>query len=119
MRALEILGDAARVVLPARGSFDLGTNESVVDAIIGIITRHPMLQEELERTLEQWAPDRVAEVLAALETSGRAQMVERHGVFFWSAAQAAFPEATSSAQINSLNHGCTGKNNQEKGSIDS
>ena len=72
LRARAILGDIARVVHPAAGSFDLSEYDNLVDAVIGIITHHPMRQEELERTLEKWAPGQVEKVLAELETSGRA-----------------------------------------------
>jgi hypothetical protein len=63
-----------------------------VDAILGIITRHPMQQSELEQALAQWAPGRVDEVLASLEASGRAQIVQRMGRRFWSAAPAHYPD---------------------------
>ena len=49
MRAISILGDAAEVVHPAEGSFDLSGYGNVVDAVVGIITRHPMRQDELEQ----------------------------------------------------------------------
>ena len=96
LRARAILGDIARVVHPAEGSFDLSEYDNLVDAVIGIITRHPMRQEELERTLEKWAPGQVEVVLAELETSGRAQVVERYGVHFWSAAPSHFPDEAQS-----------------------
>ena len=96
LRARAILGDIARVVHPAAGSFDFSEFDNLVDAVIGIITRHPMRQEELERTLEKWAPGQVEVVLAELETSGRAQVVERYGVHFWSAAPSHFPDEAQS-----------------------
>jgi wyosine [tRNA(Phe)-imidazoG37] synthetase (radical SAM superfamily) len=96
MRARAIFGNIARVIHPAEGSFDLGGYETVVEAIIGIITRHPMRQEELERTLARWTPDHVSEALAELAAGGRAQMVERLGVRFWSAAPARYPDEAQS-----------------------
>jgi wyosine [tRNA(Phe)-imidazoG37] synthetase (radical SAM superfamily) len=96
LQARAILGDIARVVHPAEGSFDLSEYDNLVDAVIGIITRHPMRQEEVERTLEKWAPGQVEKVLAELETSGRAQVVERYGVHFWSAAPSHFPDEAQS-----------------------
>jgi wyosine [tRNA(Phe)-imidazoG37] synthetase (radical SAM superfamily) len=96
LRARAILGEIARVVHPAQSSFDLKGYENVVDAIIGIITRHPMRQEELERTLTRWAPGDVRGALAELETSGRAQVVERYGVRFWSAAPSHYPDQRNS-----------------------
>jgi len=86
MRASAILGRRARVVHPVEGGFDLSGYDSVVDAVIGIITRHPMRQDQLERSLERWTPGQVHEALAQLESDGRAKVVERYGVRFWSAA---------------------------------
>ncbi len=91
MQALAILGNIAEVVHPATGSFDLSGYDNLVDAVIGIITRHPMRQEELERTLANWAPEQVSQTLKDLKASGQAQVVERYGVHFWSAAPAHYP----------------------------
>jgi wyosine [tRNA(Phe)-imidazoG37] synthetase (radical SAM superfamily) len=88
MRALAILGEIAQVVNPAEGSFNLSGNESAVDAILSIITRHPMREDELRRTLEKWAPGLVDLTLEQLSSSRQAQIVERYGVRFWSASPA-------------------------------
>ena len=92
MRAVSILGNIAEVVHPAEGSFDLSGYENVVDAIIGVITRHPMRQDELERTLSRWSSGQVSDALADLEASGRAQIVERYGTRFWSAVSAHYAD---------------------------
>jgi wyosine [tRNA(Phe)-imidazoG37] synthetase (radical SAM superfamily) len=99
MRAMAILGGSAEVVHPAEGSFDLSGYEDPIDAIIGIITRHPMRQEELERSLASWSPGRVSQALAELKASGRAQIVERYGVRFWSAASAHYPDEVHSQRV--------------------
>ena len=91
MRALAILGEIARVVHPAEGSFDLSGFENTVDAIVSIITRHPMREDELQHTLEKWTPGQVGTALEQLSSSGRAQVVERYGVRFWSALPARYP----------------------------
>jgi wyosine [tRNA(Phe)-imidazoG37] synthetase (radical SAM superfamily) len=96
MRASAILGDIAQVVHPTEGTFDLSGCEDVLEAILGIITRHPLRQEQLERTLIRWSLERVEQVLAELEASGRAQIVERYGVRFWSAAPSYFPKESRS-----------------------
>ncbi len=96
MRAMAILGRSTKVVHPAEGAFDLGSGGSLVDAVIGIITRHPMRQEELERAVAQWAPEEIEEALAELRLSGQAQVVERLGSQFWSAASAHFPDQVRS-----------------------
>jgi wyosine [tRNA(Phe)-imidazoG37] synthetase (radical SAM superfamily) len=96
MQAMAILGKIAEVVHPAAGSFDLSGYDNPVDAILTIITRHPMRQEELERALARWSPGQISQVLANLEASSRAQVVERYGVRFWSAASSHYPEEAQS-----------------------
>jgi wyosine [tRNA(Phe)-imidazoG37] synthetase (radical SAM superfamily) len=96
MRAISILGNIAEVVHPAEGSFNLSGYENVVDAVISIITRHPMRQDELERTLIHWSPGQVKEALADLEASGKAQIVERYDTRFWSVAPAHYPDEVQS-----------------------
>lgn len=91
LRAMSILGNIAKVVHPAEGSFDLSGYTNVVDAVISIITRHPMRQDELEKTLAHWSTGQVSEALSELESSGRAQVVERNGVRFWSASPSHYP----------------------------
>lgn len=92
MRALAILGAVAHVVHPAQGSFDLSGSENIVDAIVGVITRHPMRDDELRRALEKWTPGQVDSALKELAVSGRAQVVERYGHRFWVASPARYPE---------------------------
>lgn len=96
MRALAILGEAAKVVHPAAGSFDLGGCTSVETAVIAIITRHPMRQAELECALAAWAPEKVDEVLTALAAHPQVQIIERLGTCFWTAAPAHFPDEAHS-----------------------
>ena len=91
LRARAILGEIARVVHPASGAFDLSGSESLVDAVIGIITRHPMQEDELIQTLAHWSPGEISAALEALANSGQAQIVERYGVRFWTAAPAYYP----------------------------
>ena len=91
LRAQAILGDIARVIHPAAGTFDLGNLGDLVDAIVGIITRHPMKESELVETLTQFSPEDVVETLNRLEESGKAQIVRRYGVRFWSASPYSYP----------------------------
>jgi len=92
MRALAILGDVARVVHPAKGTFDLSGHDNLIDSIISIITRHPMREEELIHTLKQWTAEEVGEVLEQLRQSDQAQMVLRYGSRFWSGGNAFYPD---------------------------
>jgi hypothetical protein len=84
------------VVHPASGLFDLSGYDSVVEAIIGIITRHPMREDQLLETLARWSPKKVEATLSALEASGQAQVVERYGTRFWSATPSHYPDETQS-----------------------
>jgi wyosine [tRNA(Phe)-imidazoG37] synthetase (radical SAM superfamily) len=96
MRAVAILGNVAQIVHPTEGDFDLSGHNTVAEAIVSIITRHPMREDELMRVLEQWAPGRAEETLQALIASGQAQRVERHGAHFWSAAASHYPQCAGS-----------------------
>lgn len=92
LRAQAILGDVAKLIHPASGSFDLSGSDSLVDAVIGIITRHPMREVELVETLTHWVPNDVNRIMQELAESERAQVIMRHGVRFWSASPAYYPE---------------------------
>ena len=96
LQAMAILGHSAQVVHPAMGTFDLSNCDNLIDAIIGIITRHPMRQKELEGALRRWAPGQVSKALKELASSGRAQVVERYGVRFWSAKESNYPDEAHS-----------------------
>lgn len=87
-RAKTILGETAELIMPAAGSFDLGSEDSLVDAIVGIITRHPMKESELIETLTSWSPGDVRETMQELAESGKAQRVTRQGIHYWSASTA-------------------------------
>lgn len=96
MRAVATLGAGAQVVHPAEGTFDLSGCQDVSDALLAILTRHPMREEELMRTLDRWAPGRISEALSKLLADGAAQVVERYGSRFWNAGSARFPDEEQS-----------------------
>jgi wyosine [tRNA(Phe)-imidazoG37] synthetase (radical SAM superfamily)/GNAT superfamily N-acetyltransferase len=93
MRAIAILEQVApvRAAQFAEGTCDLGGFDGVTDAVVAVITRHPLAEADLLRTLARWTPDQVGDALAELEADGRAQVVTRHGTRFWTAAAAYFP----------------------------
>lgn len=93
-RALDILGDTARVIHPASGSYDLGEAKSIVEAVVGIVTRHPMREEELVETLKNLTTGDVTETLSTLAESDKLQVVERNGIRYWSASPSYYPEDT-------------------------
>lgn len=97
MRATALLGGIAHVVTPAVGVFDLSGYANVLDAVVGVITRHPMLEDDLLRTLDRWQPAQVREAVAELEASGRARMVLRYGRRFWTTTAARYGKAQNEA----------------------
>ncbi len=116
LRARAILGDIAHVIHPGSGSFDLSGNESLVDAVVGIITRHPMRESELIETLQHWSPGDIAATMLELESSGKAQIVERFGIRFWSASPSIYPEVEQSERtdIRKAGAGFRGDENEEE-----
>jgi wyosine [tRNA(Phe)-imidazoG37] synthetase (radical SAM superfamily) len=96
LRARAILGNVASVIHSASGDFDLSGFTSLVDAVVSIITRHPMREEELVQALSRWPSADVNLTLTELENSGKAQVVERYGCRFWSAAPSHYPDEEQS-----------------------
>jgi wyosine [tRNA(Phe)-imidazoG37] synthetase (radical SAM superfamily) len=91
-RARAILGERAWIAPASGGDFELGGCQDAVEAVIAIITRHPMRDDELLAALERLAPGQAAQALLALQASGRAQVVERFGARFWCADVAYFDQ---------------------------
>jgi wyosine [tRNA(Phe)-imidazoG37] synthetase (radical SAM superfamily) len=92
LRVRAILGDKVRMFTFPEGHFELGQFENVVEAVLTIITRHPMRQSELVETLNEWGQEEVNQALTKLQVSGRAQIIERYGTPFWSAANSYYSE---------------------------
>ena len=93
LRAKAVLGDIATIVTPVDGEFDLSGYDNLTDAIVGIVTRHPMREDQLTETLARWSPAEVDQTLASLAADGRIQTIERYGVRFWSVRQAHYAES--------------------------
>jgi len=87
-RAHAILGGVAKIILPAKGSFDFSSDENLLESILGVISRHPMKESELMDALSKWSSDDVRDTLKQLADSDRAQLVIRGGVRFWSTSEA-------------------------------
>jgi wyosine [tRNA(Phe)-imidazoG37] synthetase (radical SAM superfamily) len=97
LRATAILGEIAEVLHPKEGAFDLSGFDDPLDGVVAIITRHPMREDQIRRALAAYLPpESIDTALAGLLDSGRAQVVERYGVRFWSAAPARYPTSEQS-----------------------
>jgi len=92
LRAQAVLGKVAKLLLPAMGTFEFGSEDDLVEAIVGIITRHPIQETELVDSLKKWSPQDVKETLNDLKNSGKAQVITRYGARFWSASEAYYPD---------------------------
>ncbi len=90
MRARALLGERARVVVEAHGEFDLTGYDDLAEAVVAVITRHPMAEEDLREMLQRREPAQVDSVLAKLVEGGRARVVTRYGKRFWSVAEARY-----------------------------
>jgi len=92
-RAQAVLGKVAKLLMPAMGSFEFGSEDNLVEAIVGIIIRHPIRESELVESLEKWSPKDVKETLNGLKNSGKAQVITRYGARFWSTSEAYYPNS--------------------------
>jgi wyosine [tRNA(Phe)-imidazoG37] synthetase (radical SAM superfamily) len=108
MRAIAILEQVApvRAVESVTGTLELTASATLADAILAVITRHPLHQEELKRRLVRWNAEQVEAALAELEATGRAQVVTRYGKRFWTAAASYFP------QVRAVGHEATDQRRQ-------
>lgn len=87
-RAAEIFGDIAEVVRPPDGEFSIDEGADVSQAVIDIITRHPMSETQLTESLSRWTPGQVEEALTALLATGQARRVIHEGKPYWSLTKA-------------------------------
>lgn len=90
LRAEALLGSVAHIVHPFSNGAHVSNYTTPDEAIISIVTRHPMSQPQLVAALDVWPPAEVAAAIDALERSGAIRPVERLGVRFWAAAGALF-----------------------------
>jgi wyosine [tRNA(Phe)-imidazoG37] synthetase (radical SAM superfamily) len=104
MRAIAILGDAAVVTTPVSGVFDLDGGENIIEGIIGIITRHPMSEEQLLNAIEDSQDEVQTEIIHELKESNRVQIIERFGKKFWCGMPSVYPETDKKHKPTSITH---------------
>ena len=90
LRAMTILGEAAEVVPPAEGEFELRAGSSLVEAIADILRQHPMRHRELVRTLRQVDPEGIQATLDRLRGHERIRRFLYEGAIFWTSAESRF-----------------------------
>lgn len=92
LRAISILGEIAHPVSPADGSFDLSGHSSIEEAVLDILTRHPVEEQVLKQNIDRYLPGQAEQVLQHLLENGQTQTVERFGERFWSIAKAVYSD---------------------------
>jgi wyosine [tRNA(Phe)-imidazoG37] synthetase (radical SAM superfamily) len=71
LRAQAILGDVAHVLSPVQGEFDLGGCENVSEAILSVIQRHPMREDDLFAALQRWPDGECASYYRTFQKAAR------------------------------------------------
>jgi hypothetical protein len=89
-RSQLILGRCARLIAETTGAFDLSGADNVIDALVSILTCHPMSESDLLAALEKWFPGQSKQMFEDLSVSGKLQVVTRYGKRFWSVSQAKY-----------------------------
>jgi len=95
-RAAEILGHVARVVAPQAGPLKLSPSDDLVEAILAVIARHPMSEEDIVSGSAGRPAGAVEEALRRLESSGRARRILRGDKPFWTGAGARYVDVATS-----------------------
>jgi hypothetical protein len=92
MRAMAILGEVAQVVHPAMGTYERGDEKDILKAILTIIQRHPMREDEVVCTLKNWETGDWSRLFKQITASEQVQIIERHGVRFYCSTDSYFPD---------------------------
>ncbi len=95
MRAIALLGPIAHVAHPYSNGIDVSGYATPAEAILGIVTRHPMSEEQLAHWLTCWPAAEITAALARLQVEGQVQPIERLATRFWIAAPSVFPAAVA------------------------
>jgi wyosine [tRNA(Phe)-imidazoG37] synthetase (radical SAM superfamily) len=90
-RAIELLGEVAPIMAADRSASpsEMSMKGEIAEAVLGVITRHPMTAAELSSALGMPEAE-IQEALAVLERTWRARRVSRHGKQFWTCSDARY-----------------------------
>jgi len=100
LRAQAVFGKMAKVVRPVVKGFNIDMYKNPTEALINVIARHPLREEDLAQELTQWSAKELSSALNSLVNSGKVQIIERYGCRFYSAKSARYQE-------NKINHSLT------------
>lgn len=91
-RAVSILGMQTNVLYPVHGIYDVSGPNDELSELVGIISRHPISEDEISVILGHWPPEKVNQALKEIEINRFAKKVVRNEVVFWVASGSHFPE---------------------------
>ena len=91
VRVVAILGSSAHVVHAPAVDVNASDYATPADAIVSIVTRHPMSRAQLQQALHCWRPAEVDAALLSLREDRKINPVERFGTEFWVAEGSHFP----------------------------
>lgn len=94
-RASTILGKVAIIVPSSQGSLGIKQYDELAESLVGILTRHPMQEDDLIAGLGGYSREKIHETLMDLERLGRVQRVKRYGVRFWSSKGAQYGQKSN------------------------
>jgi wyosine [tRNA(Phe)-imidazoG37] synthetase (radical SAM superfamily) len=97
LRAAAILGPVAQIVTPHSLAIDANDYANAEEAILSIVTRHPMTELQLVQTLARWPAPELHAAIAALLARDEIHAIARFGATFFAAAPAVFPAAAAAA----------------------
>ena len=83
MQAMAILGQRSEAMGPYDGHFHLGLDDDPVQAVLAIISRHPMRQGRLLELLSRLGPDEADRVLRELRSIPSVRQRVYEGQTFW------------------------------------
>lgn len=92
MLAAALLGKVCPIRHPASDDVDLMSIESLHNATIHLIARHPMRVQELAVALARWQSSDIQHALVHLSSAGWAHEVVRYGNSFWTDKPADVPQ---------------------------
>lgn len=96
-RAIAIFGPLAQVIHLPQEQVDISQLGDVLQVIAGIVSRHPLWEEEILAVLPHWQPEKIRAALSTLEARGIIGSVHRQGRQYWCAPKSVFPKLNKDA----------------------
>jgi wyosine [tRNA(Phe)-imidazoG37] synthetase (radical SAM superfamily) len=97
--AVEVFERIAKVIVPGDSNTDFDLEGELDRALIDIVTRHPMREDEVRSMVERQVRTRTDAILSELADGERIQVVNRLGDRFWCAADSDFGDHRSTEGI--------------------